>query len=279
MVVRILVLFFTITTITGIQIVPLGAQERVNSARFAIDPIPKGAWDRPGENDISFQTIPEDIGRNFHGLFSSRNLMPILIGTGLTGLTTFLDEDEFENDGDEIDHIHESGEESSLGRLGQTMGHHVILPSVVTGLAVTGQIVNNRRFEHFSYSLVHGYIVNNLLTRSLKAVSHRTRPNRRNDLSFPSGHTSNAFTWATILGHYYGKKVAIPAYGVASFIAWSRLNMDAHYLSDVAFGAFLGYVVGRTVVATSDERAPGGRLEWYPTAGRKEAGIIASYRW
>jgi len=55
--------------------------------------------------------------------------------------------------------------------------------------------------------------------------------------------------------------------------------MDAHYLSDVVFGAFLGYVVGRTVVRTTDARAPDTRLEWHLSAGLKGAGLTASYGW
>ena len=202
-----------------------------------------------------------------------------MIGFSLTGLATTLDEHEIGAVDGSTRFSPEAGEESTLGLLGEKMGNHVILPSVIAGLAITGQIANNPRFERFSYSMVQGYIVNNVLTTGLKAAVGRTRPNQQNNRSFPSGHTSNAFTWATILSHYYGKKAAIPAYGVATFIGWSRLNMDAHYLSDVVFGAVLGYVVGRTIVATAEERAPDNRFRWHPTGSPREIGIEASYTW
>ena len=65
---------------------------------------------------------------------------------------------------------------------------------------------------------------------------------------------------------HFGWKVGIPAYGAASYVAASRLQTNRHYLSDVAFGAALGIVAGRTVTvghgnarfAVAPVAAPGG---------------------
>ena len=38
----------------------------------------------------------------------------------------------------------------------------------------------------------------------LKKVVGSQRPNGQDSLSFPSGHTAGAFTWATTISHYYG---------------------------------------------------------------------------
>jgi hypothetical protein len=269
----------TITSLIAITFCPLGAEDRTGYDLFTFDRSSWGARERTEGDPISLKDIPGDLGHNLRGLFTNNNLMPIMIGSGLTGLAVLIDENEFDEEDDFTGLAHELGEESSLGRLGEKMGNHVLLPSVIAGLAVSGQIAGNKRFESFSYSLAQGYIVNNLLTTGLKAASGRTRPNQRNTRSFPSGHTSNAFTWATIINHYYGKRAAIPAYGIASFIAWSRLNMDAHYLSDVTFGAVLGYVVGRTVVNRTDGRVAENRFQFYPTAGLENSSIEAFYEW
>ena len=42
-------------------------------------------------------------------------------------------------------------------------------------------------------------------------------------------------------------KPGIPAYAVAAYVGGSRIQDNKHYLSDVAFGAVLGIVSGRTV--------------------------------
>ena len=44
-----------------------------------------------------------------------------------------------------------------------------------------------------------------------------------------------------------GWKRAALGYAVATYVAASRLHDNVHYLSDVAFGAALGTIAGRTV--------------------------------
>lgn len=59
--------------------------------------------------------------------------------------------------------------------------------------------------------------------------------------SFPSGHTSTAFATATSLSLAYPEWfVIIPSYAYAGTIAYSRMNLGAHYPSDVAAGALIG---------------------------------------
>ena len=62
-----------------------------------------------------------------------------------------------------------------------------------------------------------------------------------NDPSFPSGHTSTAFTLATSLSLEYPKwYVIVPAYTYASTVAYSRMHLGVHYPSDVLVGALIG---------------------------------------
>ncbi len=68
--------------------------------------------------------------------------------------------------------------------------------------------------------------------------------------SFPSGHTASAFAVATVIAVRYKQHRWIPwvAYGAATFIALTRLPDQAHFPSDLFFGAALGYSVSRYVV-------------------------------
>jgi len=68
--------------------------------------------------------------------------------------------------------------------------------------------------------------------------------------SFPSGHTASAFAVATVIAVRYKQRRWIPwvAYGTATFIALTRLPDQAHFPSDLFFGAALGYSVSRYVV-------------------------------
>lgn len=82
-------------------------------------------------------------------------------------------------------------------------------------------------------------------TYVLKYSFGRQRPNSNDHLSFPSGHTSTTFASATSLAYAYGAPVAIPAYALAVFTGLSRVSDNAHWLSDVVGGAFIGVIFGR----------------------------------
>ncbi|MBF8456960.1 phosphatase PAP2 family protein [Kaistella sp. G5-32] len=90
--------------------------------------------------------------------------------------------------------------------------------------------------------LIKGQIINLGLVLILKNTLKETRPDGT-ALSFPSGHTANAFAGATMLSIEYGKDykwVPYAAYGVASTVGVLRIANNRHYLSDVLFGAGLG---------------------------------------
>lgn len=58
--------------------------------------------------------------------------------------------------------------------------------------------------------------------------------------SFPSGHTTSAFTSAAFMERRYGWKVGVPAYVVAAYVGWSRVYSERHDWWDVAAGATIG---------------------------------------
>lgn len=80
-----------------------------------------------------------------------------------------------------------------------------------------------------------------IVTESLKHIIDKERPNGGH-YSFPSGHTSAAFTGAAFLERRYGLKVGIPSYLLASFVGWSRIYANKHDYWDVGAGAALGII-------------------------------------
>lgn len=71
-------------------------------------------------------------------------------------------------------------------------------------------------------------------------VVERMKPT---SLSFPSGHTSSAFTFAMAITMVLKKKgVAIPAFIFAFLMGLSRIYVGVHYPTDVIVGAFVGIV-------------------------------------
>ena len=68
--------------------------------------------------------------------------------------------------------------------------------------------------------------------------------------SFPSGHTIAAVSIATVIARRYRNHRWVPyvAYGAAGLVAFSRLTLGAHYVSDTFMGAALGYSIARFAV-------------------------------
>lgn len=88
-------------------------------------------------------------------------------------------------------------------------------------------------------------------TYALKNTVKRPRPyvtypdlrnmSEEDSWSFPSGHSSGAFSMATALTLSYPKwYIAVPAYAWAGTVAYSRMHLGVHYPSDVLVGSATG---------------------------------------
>jgi len=90
------------------------------------------------------------------------------------------------------------------------------------------------------------------LTDLLKETRGRERPDHSDERSFPSGHSSRAFSLATLANRNLESLDALegvrPALEIgnamlASGVAWARVEARKHYPSDVLAGAALGSFV------------------------------------
>ncbi|MGH7972247.1 MAG: phosphatase PAP2 family protein [Limisphaerales bacterium] len=76
-------------------------------------------------------------------------------------------------------------------------------------------------------------------TYILKYSINERRPNGGSQ-SFPSGHSSISFSSAEFMRKRYGWEYGIPAYALASFVAYSRVEAGEHHPHDVIAGAAIG---------------------------------------
>lgn len=108
----------------------------------------------------------------------------------------------------------------------------------------------------------------------------RPRPgNSDSHYSFPSGHTTTAFTTATSLTYAYGWKAAVVAYPIATFVGLSRLSDDVHWGSDVVAGAFIGFWAARaSFYSTKDIEEKIQQSALLPVVSPEQLGVSWVYR-
>jgi len=102
----------------------------------------------------------------------------------------------------------------------------------------------------------------NLAVETLKWTVNRTRPdgdrNRRNS-SFPSSHSANAIAVALVAGRRF-RRAAVVFGAAAALVAFSRLYLDRHWLSDVIGGGLLAaggmWAAGRVRAWWESRRSP-----------------------
>jgi membrane-associated phospholipid phosphatase len=95
-----------------------------------------------------------------------------------------------------------------------------------------------------------GFLLNQAVTYGLKVAINKPRPFNNGDNAFPSGHTSTTFQGASFIHRRYGFKYSIPAYAVAGFTAFSRIDAQKHDGWDVLAGAVVG--IGSSYLFTTE---------------------------
>lgn len=187
----------------------------------------------------SFGRIFQDLGRDFTSLGTRENALLLGIGAGLAGLAS-------PNDTEWTASMRGNTDAKGFFAPGAYMGNFYLNLGASFATYAVGRATGKSSIAILGADLARAQIVAQATTQGIKYVAGRTRPDGT-DRSFPSGHTSSAFATATVLQRHYGWKVGIPAYALAGYVGASRLHANKHYLSDVAFGAALGIVAGRTV--------------------------------
>jgi len=139
-------------------------------------------------------------------------------------------------------------------------------------------LLESPRLHDFTLDVMSALTIEMPAVFVLKKAFHTTRPNGDPD-GFPSGHVAGSMAVATLLGEHFGLYPAIAGYTITGFVAFHRIDYGKHDLSDVIFGAALGYAVGSSV-ADTDEELPLIKAHWFPSAGttRTEPGFSLEWR-
>lgn len=121
---------------------------------------------------------------------------------------------------------------------------HVLPSAAYLALSVTHIKAKHALRERLAaFATAHMLMV--AMGYGLKAVVKEERPGNSGHHSFPSGHTTIAFTGAELLRQEYGNTLGWAGYAVASAEAFLRVYNNKHWLGDVLAGAGIGILSAR----------------------------------
>lgn len=177
------------------------------------------------------------------------------------------------------------------------------------GTYAVGRLAGSHTVSDVGLHATEALLMSAAATELVKGVAGRNRPYlQRADAddylflngftgggftSFPSGHTSAAFSLAAVADeegsvHWpHAARIVTPvAYGLASLVGLSRIYKDRHWMSDVAVGALVGEYSG-LIVERYNRRHPHNALErWLvpsavvperDTGGHGGAGVMVEW--
>ncbi|MGB8657528.1 MAG: phosphatase PAP2 family protein [Candidatus Zixiibacteriota bacterium] len=175
-------------------------------------------------------------------------------------------------------------EENGLTKVGKSFskyGEAVYAMPIIVGFGAYGWLAHSPREKETFFMVTEALATSSTWTSLLKVGCGRERPSEREAsesdwtgpfgifsnessrrgkqfTSFPSGHSSAIWSIATILAYQYPRYYIVPilGYSIASAVAYSRMVVDAHWLSDVVVGSALGYLCARQVLRDNPEPGP-----------------------
>lgn len=136
------------------------------------------------------------------------------------------------------------------------VSNHAVYMSAATPLTLMAisMVNHDQKLKQTAINTGISLLGNTAITMMMKSTIQRQRPfvtygdkivlqgnTSPTDYSFPSGHTSTAFSVATSVSLAYPKWYVIaPSFAFAGATAYSRMYRGAHYPSDVLAGVLVG---------------------------------------
>ena len=202
--------------------------------------------DSVAEMPSSDETIFQKYYRDVYAPFVNPTTLTLLAGGTVSTLTLLATGKDFE---DKV--LEEAAEDRPLGRysvIGDYSGQ--MIPNFAYTAFFLGKywFTNDPLSRFRAEMMIRATLAATTMSTILKATIREPRPKDGNDLnSFPSGHSTSIFTFATIVAAVHGRYWGAGAYTLATFVAFSRMNDNRHRLHDVVAGATLGSMYGLAI--------------------------------
>ncbi|PYS86007.1 MAG: hypothetical protein DMF62_17290 [Acidobacteria bacterium] len=134
---------------------------------------------------------------------------------------------------------------------------------VAAAFYIAGRAGHNVRARETGVLAAEALLNSGVVTQVLKLATQRPRPTVGDGSgqfftggnSFPSGHSSSAWSVATVIAYEYKCNTAVrfTAYAAATAVSLSRFGARKHFLSDILVGSAIGFYTGRYVYRAHSE--------------------------
>lgn len=139
--------------------------------------------------------------------------------------------------------------------------HIEFMAASIAALYIYGTAAKNKEVRNLGLKLTEATVYSGTITLLTKFLFGRERPENSTDpynfkpfnaswnlTSMPSGHTTLAFAYSTVMAsaykNFYWK---FGWYSLAALVGAARVYNNAHWFSDVLLGSAIGYFVGEFV--------------------------------
>ncbi|MDI9570551.1 MAG: phosphatase PAP2 family protein [Pseudomonadota bacterium] len=153
-----------------------------------------------------------------------------------------------------------------------------------------GESRENEKARRIGLLGMESTVLAGAFTSVLKFATHRSRPDTgegydkwrgpefsTDNMSFPSLHTSTAFSLAKVIAAETDNPcVTAAAYSLASLVGLARLNDNEHWASDGFLGAAIGYFTAVAVLAYHKRPYP---VSFTPSVSRLGGGVSLTYHY
>ena len=155
-------------------------------------------------------------------------------------------------------HFSEEAVESNTGfarglsRNAEHLGNPVYIAPLLGAAWVAGKLTDHPGLSASALRITGGIASSAVVATGMKELAGRARPYQApgdpdefhpfsGQTSFPSGHTTVAFSLASGIDHETGARwVPYAVYPLAALVGWSRMRDNRHWASDVVVGGIVG---------------------------------------
>lgn len=179
---------------------------------------------------------------------------------------------------------------NDIAKIFNNIGNPLYAVPAMGLIYIYGEHQESEKAKRIGLLGIESIALSGAFTTAIKFATQRSRPDSgerynkwdgpgfsTDNLSFPSLHTSTAFSMAKVIASETDSPYIAPVvYGIASLVGLARLNDNEHWSSDAFIGAAIGYFTATAVLRYHKQSSP---VSLMPSVSHDGCGVLVVYRY